>query len=146
MSKTPTGTAPAPPSSIDRRLTALAAVAFVSMLPPYVGELVGLELNVTSTVEVIDHVVPGVVALAAAGLALWLVRRGQADSTAAFAALASCALAGLFQTVSHLSLVFNIGEAGHPAGAVVLHATPCFALLAVSLWLLVAPQPVAPRA
>lgn len=145
MSRRPTRSSSAPPPGVARRVTVLAAVAAASVLPPYVGALVGLELNVSSTLEIIDHVVPGLLALASSALALWLVGEGRADSTLTFAALAACALAGLFQAVSHLGLVLDIGEAGRPAGAVVLHATPGFVLLAVSLWLLLAPQPVAPR-
>lgn len=119
----------------------LIAVAAWSILPPYVAPPLGLELDVSSTVETIDHLIPGALAVIAVSVALVLVSRGQADSLAAFAALAACALAGLFQTVSHIPLVRDAGGPLQPVGAVILHATPGPVLLALSLWLLLRPPP-----
>jgi hypothetical protein len=124
-----------------RLLVALIAVAAWSILPPYVGPLLGLELDVSATVEAVDHLIPGLLAVVAGGAALLLARRGRSDSTAAFAAFAVCALAGLFQTVSHIPLVRDAGDPLQPVGSVVLHATPGPVLLALSLWLLLAPLP-----
>jgi hypothetical protein len=128
---------------LERWLTVLIAVAVWSILPPYAGPLLGLELDVSATVEVIDHLVPGLLAVAAASAALVLVRRGRSDSLPAFAALAVCALAGLFQTVSHIALVRDAGDPPAPVDAVVLHASPGPVLLALSLWLLLRPLPSA---
>ena len=113
----------------------------MSILPPYVGPPLGLELDVSSTVEVIDHVIPGLCAIAAALIARFDVRNGQSDSIRALAALGVCVLAGLFQTVSHLPLVLNAGSPQHPVDSVVLHATLGPVLLGLSLWLLVRPTP-----
>jgi hypothetical protein len=136
----------APPASatsrtLERALIALAALALWSIVPPYLGPLVGLELDVAATVEVVDHVVPGLSAAAAACIALWYVRRGLTDSVPMLAAVGVCVLAALFQTVSHLTLVLDAGGPLQPVGAVVLHATPGPALLALSLWLLLRPPP-----
>jgi len=135
-----------PPSAsartpLERWLIALAALAAWSIVPPYLGPLIGLDLDVAATVEVVDHVLPGLCAVAAAYIALVEVRRGQTDSFRALAALGVCALAGLFQTVSHATLVLNAGSPGHPVDSVVLHATPGPLLLGLSLWLLLRPQP-----
>ena len=121
---------------MTRPLAILAAVAVWSILPPYIGPTLGLPLDVSSTVEAIDHLIPGLLAAGAAVLALVLARRGRSDSVPAFAALAVCALAGLFQTVSHVSLVAHAGGPLQPVGSVILHATPGPVLLALSLWLL----------
>ncbi|HEV2060203.1 MAG TPA: hypothetical protein VGR11_12670 [Solirubrobacteraceae bacterium] len=59
----------------------------------------------------------------------------------ALAALSICALAGLFQTVSHATLVFDAGGPQQPVSSVALHATPGPLLLALSLCLLIRPQP-----
>jgi hypothetical protein len=126
---------------LERWLTLLIAVAAWSILPPYVGPLIGLELDVAASIEVIDHLVPGLLAVAAAGAALALARRGRSDSLPAFAALAVCALAGLFQTVSHIALVRDAGDPPAPVDAVILHATPGPVLLALALWLLLRPLP-----
>lgn len=128
-------------SPLERWLIALAAVAAWSIVPPYLGPLVGFELEVESTVEIVDHVIPGVSAIAGALLALGHARRGDTDSFRALAALGVCALAGLFQTVTHATLVFDAGAPGHPVDSVVLHATPGPVLLALSLWLLLRTDP-----
>lgn len=127
-------------TTFERALLVLAAIAAWSILPPYLGPAIGLPLEVSSTVELVDHVLPGLVAIAAAGLAFAESRRGRADRTPALAALGACALAGLFQTVSHAPLVFAAGEPQHPVGAVVLHATPGPVLLVLSLVLLLRPE------
>jgi hypothetical protein len=119
-----------------RRLVILCAVAVWSILPPYVGPWLGLDLDVSSTVEAIDHLIPGLVALGGAIAALALARRGRADSGAAFAGLAAGALTGLFQTVTHITLVQNAGGPQAPVDAVVLHASPGPVLVGLSLWLL----------
>jgi hypothetical protein len=121
---------------VERPLRILIAVAVWSILPPYVGPALGLELDVSSTVETVDHLIPGLLAVVAATTALLLARRRQSDSMLAFAALAICALAGLFQTVSHIPLVASAGGPLQPVGAVILHASPGPVLLGLSLWLL----------
>ncbi len=131
-----TGTPP-----LERRLIALAVLAAWSIVPPYLGPVVGLELDVAATVEVVDHVIPGLCAVAAACIALFDARHGQTDSVRALAALGVCVLAGLFQAVSHATLVLNAGGPQQPVGAVALHATPGPALLLFSLWLLLRSQP-----
>lgn len=120
---------------------ALAALAAWSIVPPYLGPVVGLELDVAASVEVIDHVVPGLLAMLAAGLALSFVRLGEPDSTRTLAAIAVCALAGLFEAASHMALVLDAGGPLQPVGAVVLHASPGPALLLLALTLLLRPLP-----
>ena len=122
-------------------LLALAAVGALSILPPYVGPPLGLELDVSSTVEVVDHVIPGLCAIAAALIARFDVGQGQGDGYRALAALGVCVLAGLFQVVSHFMLVLGAGEPGQPVSSVVWHATPGPVLLLFSLWLLLRPAP-----
>ena len=128
-------------SGLERWLAALAAIAAWSIVPPYLGPLIGLELDVSSTVEVVDHVIPGLCAVAAALLAREQARRGDTDSVRALAALGVCALAGLFQVVSHATLVLNAGGEQQPVDAVALHASPGPVLLGLSLWLLLRPDP-----
>ena len=127
--------------ALERWLIALAAVAAWSIVPPYLGPVVGLELDVASSVEIVDHVVPGLCAVAAALIALADARHGVTDSVRALAALGVCALAGLFQTVSHFTLVLHAGEPQAPVAAVVLHASPVPVLLALSVWLLLRSPP-----
>ncbi len=129
------------PATLERWLVALAAVGGLSILPPYVGPAVGLELEVDPSIEVIDHVLPGLVTIVGALLALRLARQGAADGMPALAALAVCALAGLFQTVTHVPLVLEAGAATSPVGAVILHSTPGPVLMLLALALLLRPLP-----
>jgi len=137
--------AAAAPATLERWLIALAAIAAWSIAPPYLGPLIGLELDVSSSLEIVDHVLPGLCAIAAACIALSDVRRGRPDRLRVFAAIGVCVLAGLFQTVSHLTLVLDVGDPLRPVGAVMLHATPGPVLLALSLWLLLRPSPAEAR-
>jgi hypothetical protein len=132
-----------PPAQAPRRLVrwlaVLIGVAAWSILPPYVGPSLGLELDVTKKIEAIDHLIPGLLAVIGASTALVLSRAGRFDSLPAFSGLAVCALAGLFQTVSHISLVLHAGDPLQPVGSVALHASPGPVLLVLALWLLLAP-------
>ena len=129
------------PNPLERWLIALIALAAYSILPPYLGPLLGLKLDVAASVEVIDHVIPGVLAIAAGLLALSFARRGETDSIRALSALGVCALCALMQTVSHIPLVLAAGEPQAPVGSVILHSSPGPVLLALSVWLLLRPSP-----
>lgn len=124
---------------IERWLIGLAAVALWSMVPPYLGPLIGLELDVASSVEVVDHILPGLSAFAGALIALGEARQGRTDSVRYLVALSVCVLAGLFQTVTHFTLVLDAGGPLQPVDSVVLHATPGPVLMLLSLWLLMWP-------
>ena len=62
------------------------------------------------------------VALAGASVALALARRGEADSTVALCALGVAAIAGLWETASHVPLLFEAGDSDTPWDAALLHA------------------------
>ena len=116
----------------------LTLLGIWSVLPPYVGPLLGLELNVAADVEVVDHVVPGVLVALCAGLAALLVRRdGSAQAGAPVLALTSVSfLAGLWQVATHVPLVLEGGGSETPWDAVTLHSSPGPAILAIALWLI----------
>ena len=122
--------------ALEHKLVALLALACWSVVPPYLGPLIGLELDVSSTVELVDHVVTGVCAIAGALIALVEARRGATDSVRYLAALGVCVLAGLFQTVTHFTLVLDAGDPLRPVDTVILHASPGPVLLLFSLYLL----------
>ncbi len=76
---TAAGSAPRPWRA-SRPQLALALLGGLSMLPPYVGPMLGLELDVRTSVEVVDHVRAGAyVALCGALGALLVRRRPQAQ-------------------------------------------------------------------
>ena len=113
---------------------ALAAAAAWSVVPPYLAPLA-----VDDAVEVVDHVVPGVVSLLAALVVLRGARAGDRDTSVVLLALGICAVGGVWETLTHLTLVADAGEPGHPIGSVALHASAGPLLLATALWCLLRP-------
>lgn len=120
---------------------ALMVLGAWSMLPPYIGPPLGLELNVGADVEVVDHVVAGGVVALCAGLAALLARRaeqsglGDAGLTLALALTGLCFLGGLWQFATHVPLVADGGTPGAPWGTVLLHSTAGVPIIALALWL-----------
>ena len=126
-------------------LAFLGVLGAVSILPPYVGPALGLELDVSATVEVVDHVVPGVTVIAFSVLALFLLRRGwHSDSLPLLFSVAVCMLAGLWETTSHVPLLLEGGTPEAPWGTVLMHSLVGPPVLVLSIALLarmLAPRP-----
>lgn len=122
---------------VGRTQFALGVVGALSILPPYVGPVVGLELDVRAKVEFVDHVVPGLVVAVCGMLAALLTRRGEvAEGALVLVGLTgACFLAGLWQTVTHVPLVLEGGTPATPWDSVVLHSTAGPVILALALWL-----------
>ena len=116
---------------------ALGVLGVLSILPPYLGPVVGLELDVRAKVEFVDHVVPGLVVGVCGMLAALLARRGElAEGALVFVGLTgACFLAGLWQTVTHVPLVLEGGTPVTPWDSVVLHSMAGPVILALALWL-----------
>ena len=133
------GPAASPPgtSAGFRWRVALAALGAWAILPPYIGPVLDLHLDVKDSVEVVDHVFPGVAIVLCAGFAAFQVRRDEAaeDSTVNLLLMGVCALAGLWQTVTHAPLVLDGGEPGSPWDSVILHSTAGPLLVLLSIWL-----------
>ena len=101
-----------------------------AVLPPYSGP----KLNTETRVEVVDHVVPSII-LIAASLIVLVVSRRKAETAAGFSLVAGflVALAGLWMVATHVPLVAqaNRGEVGW--GATLYHFTPSLAVLVLGL-------------
>ena len=112
-----------------------------SILPPYIGPPLGLELNVAANVEVVDHVITGLVVVLCGALSALLARRGGGAQVGApglaltLALTGLCFLAGLWQVATHVPLVLEGGDPGAPWGAVLLHSTVGPVIAAIALWL-----------
>lgn len=106
---------------------ALALLGAWSIFPPYVGPVLGLELNVAAKVEVVDHVVPGVSIALCAALAALLARRGaEAEyGTPALVLGGVCFLGGLWQAATHAPLVFDAGASAPDGRRQVALAQDC---------------------
>lgn len=126
-------------------LAFLGVLGAVSILPPFVGPAVGLELDVSSTVEVVDHVIPGLTVIAFSVISLLLLRGGRdGDSLPLLFAVSLCMLAGLWETGSHAPLLLEAGEPEAPWGTVLMHSLLGPAILVLSIALLgrmLAPRP-----
>lgn len=114
-----------------------------SVLPPYIGPGLGLELDVSSDVEFVDHVVPGVLVVVGGTISVVLARGGAAGSLADVIALGVCCLAGFWQVATHFTLWLDAGDPARPWDAVILHATAGPAITILAAWLLLRTPEVA---
>lgn len=131
-----------------RVLAILATLGALSVTPPYLGPAIGLELGeIDSTVEIVDHVLPGLIIFLGAGASLLLLRAGRVhkDSMLLATAVAICLLAGVWETSSHVPLVLDGGRPESPWGAVILHSALGPVMAGLSLWLVLRVLAVDPR-
>ncbi len=118
-----------------RGAAVLVALGAWSIAVPYLARALGLRLEVGATVEIVDHVVPGLVVLAAAGLHLALVRRGRAGGLLSLSAVCTVCLAGLWITATHVPLLADAAAGRVAWGTACLHAASGPVILALGLWL-----------
>lgn len=117
----------------------LALLGAWSVATPYADGPLGVRVDVLRSVEVVDHVVPGlVIVVAAAGMWVLFPRSG-AGSHAPWLVLAAAVsfLAGLWMTSTHVPLLFQAADAEVPWGAAIFHSTAGPVVMALSLWPLV---------
>lgn len=114
----------------------LVALGAWSIVPPYIGPTLGMELDVSSGVEFVDHAVPGALVVICGAVSAVLAREGGAGSLADVIALAVCCLAGFWQVATHFTLWLDAGDPTRPWDAVILHATPGPAITILAGWLL----------
>lgn len=104
-------------------------VAAWAVLPPYVGPALATEPRV----EVVDHVVPGLVVLAVSAGALVAGARPAQTGVGMFAAGLAVVLAGFWMTATHVPLLAQAARAEAPVGAAVYHTLPGLAVVAVGV-------------
>jgi hypothetical protein len=123
-------------ATIDRGAAALAALAAWAAAVPWLARAAGQELDVSTRLEVIDHVVPGAVVLACCAL---LLRPGAAapGSLARMVPVAIAILAGFWITVTHITLVPEALDGVSPWGAALLHLSAGPPIMLLALWMLV---------
>ena len=131
------GPTPGAPQSERRGERLLPAAAGVlgawGMAVPYLGPVLGLELDVPARVEFVDHVVPGlVVVLSALGL---LMRSGPPTARGGITPLIAaglCYLDGFWMTRTHVPLSFEGGDRLAPWGSGLLLAIVGAAVMVVT--------------
>lgn len=124
--------ASSPPEVRSAALPMLAGLGLLvgcwALLPPYSGPFLATD----DTVEVVDHVVPGVVVIALS-LGSFLVGRSGRASAVLFPAGLGIVLAGFWMTATHLPLVLQATRAQAPWGATVYHSLPGLAVLVLGV-------------
>jgi hypothetical protein len=119
----------APMQRAPRALIALTAWA---MAVPWLAKAIGQGLDVPARLEVVDHVVPGLVALAAGAV---LVRADATSLTRLVAGGVAC-LAGVWITAAHAVLVPEAIDGVSPWGAALLHLSAGPPITVVAAWML----------
>lgn len=104
---------------------ALLVSAGWAALAPYVGTWVGLHVAVAPSVEVVDHVVPGVIAGAIGGFAL-------ASGRLPLAVALLAVLAGFWMLMTHIPLVDQARRGGVSMAAAVWHTAPGVVVFALA--------------
>ena len=107
-----------------------------SVLPPYIGPALGMELDVSSDVEFVDHAIPGALIVISGTISMMLARDGSAGSLADVISLGVCCLAGFWQMATHFTVWIDAGDPERPWDAVILHGTAGPAITILAAWLL----------
>lgn len=104
----------------------LLVLALWAIVAPYADGLIGLRVSVRAAVEVADHVIPGLVAGAAAVV---LVLRPRLSLEMGLVV----SLAGVWMIATHVPLVADAARGAVSMGAAVWHVAPGVALLISAL-------------
>ncbi len=104
---------------------ALLLVGLVGVFAPYTARPLGFVVAVRPIVEIVDHVVPGLVVIAASGLIL-------ATKRLSLVAALSAALAAFWMTATHVPLVAQAARGGVGWAAAWWHTGPGLVLLVLS--------------
>lgn len=104
----------------------MVPLSVAGLVAPYVSRGVGLPVPVDPKVEIVDHVIPGLVVLAVTG-AVFLMRRLSLVGTL----LAT--LAGFWITATHLPLLLQAGRGEASRPAALIHSTGGILILIASL-------------
>lgn len=118
--------ATAPPRGL---LGALIVVAVVASVAPWIAKAAGLPLPVSTSLEIVDHVVPGIVVVGASALLL----SGRLPAFAALIATLAAALAGLWMTATHVPLLWQARTVLVDWPTALTHSVPVIATFALTI-------------
>ncbi len=102
-----------------------------AILPPYVVAFGKLEVR--STVEFVDHALPGAAVLAVALTGLVQLRRARPSQMLLFAGGGVITLAGFWMLSTHIGLLSSAREGNVPGGAVAWHGLPGIAVMLLGI-------------
>lgn len=121
-----------------QRAALLAGIGAWTAIVPYLGDLLGLAVNVPARVEVVDHVIPGVIVVAA-GLYLHRLagRRALAGERFALLAAGVSFLAGFWVLATHLPLIGDAADAAVSWEAAIWHSIAALPIVGLGCWFVV---------
>ncbi|MDQ6727397.1 MAG: hypothetical protein M3066_14700 [Actinomycetota bacterium] len=125
----PVGPRPAGPDLARLMPLVGVAVAVWASLPKYSGP----KLNVTSSKEVADHVIPAVVVLVASVVGILAGRRPSGPGPLRFLGGMAVLLAGLWMMATHLPLVAQALRGDAPWAATIYHTSAALAVFGLGL-------------
>jgi len=105
------------------------AVGLWGMLPRFVDT----GLNTEDTVEVVDHLIPGIVVVVVSLVALAVARKSAKPGPFLFIAGLVVLLAGLFMFATHVPLVMQATRGEAPWGGTVFHTSAALAVFGLGL-------------
>ncbi len=112
---------------------------------PFAADALGLGVDVRTSLELIDHVVPGASVTVPAVLALALAARYPSRRMAVEIALAAVStLAGVWVFATHVPLLIDAADGSVTWSSALIHSALGLPLAALGIWLLVcatAPTP-----
>jgi hypothetical protein len=112
----------------------LAALGAWTIVVPYLGRAIGLVVDVASSVEIVDHVLPGtLVAAIGACLAVTTYRDTQPALSRPIGG-GVCFLAGFWVLATHVPLIAQAVQGKAPWGSTIWHASTALPIVALSLW------------
>jgi len=117
------------------RAGVLAALGAWTIVVPYLGHVIGLEVDVASKVEVIDHVVPGVLIAVIAGALAVRARSGRTAGTADLLGAGACFLAGFWVLATHVPLLIDAGQGQQGWGTALWHFSTSLPIVLVAMWI-----------
>lgn len=118
-----------------QRAILLAVIGAWTAIVPYLGKALGLVVNVPARVEFVDHVVPGVVIVAAALYLHRLARRRPLTGERhALLAAGATFLAGFWVLATHVPLLQDATQETVSWEAAIWHSISALPILALACW------------
>jgi hypothetical protein len=121
-----------------RAAATLAAIGAWTVVVPYLGRALGLDVNVSAIVEVVDHVIPGLLVVAAALYLRRLARRRRlAGQPAALLGSGLAFLAGFWVFATHVPLLADASRSDLPWEAAIWHSIAGLPVAGLACWFVV---------
>jgi hypothetical protein len=118
-----------------RAAAVLAAIGAWTIVVPYLGRALGLDVNVSARVEIVDHVVPGLFVVAAALALRRLALRGRlAGQPAALFGAGVAFLAGFWVFATHVPLLADASRSDLSWEAAIWHSITGVPVVGLACW------------